>query len=175
MDTRYRPREEKPTTGHRKQQLKLRLVLLNVPFHCRHVLVQDETAAELIVRMPAFTGWHHVANLTFTGRHATEYEAVFNWKSICQSKHPSSTRSRMFLKCNRSDSPLGHCIHVNTHRRHFAAAVLVELVATRLTSEAIKKKLVAKITVSQFEKGFPYLWRERRMQMFNSGCTTRSS
>lgn len=47
-----------------------------------------------------------------------------------------------------SNSPFAHGIHVHTNSRDFATAVLVKFVAACLTSEAIKKKLVAKITVS---------------------------
>lgn len=39
--------------------------------------------------------------------------------------------------------------------------MLVKLVATCLTPEAVKKKLVAEITVSQFEECFPYLHSRR--------------
>ena len=60
-------------------------------------------------------------------------------------------------KKNLANSPFAHRIHVHAHSRDLAAAVLVKLVATCLTSEAIKEKLVAKITVSQLEKSFPYL------------------
>ena len=59
------------------------------------------------------------------------------------------------------NSPFAHCVHVHTHCRDLATAVLVKFVATCLTSEAVKKKLVAKITVSQLEKGFPYLNRKK--------------
>lgn len=52
-----------------------------------------------------------------------------------------------------SNSPF----HINTHSGDFATAVLVKFVATCLTPEAIKKKFMAKITVSQLEKRFPYL------------------
>lgn len=58
-------------------------------------------------------------------------------------------------------SPFTHCVHVYTHSRDLATAMLVKFVATRLTSEAIKKKLVAKVTVSQLEESFPYLDIER--------------
>lgn len=54
-------------------------------------------------------------------------------------------------------SPFTDRIHVQTHRRDLAAAVLVEFVATRLTPEAVKEELVAEITVGQFEEGLPYL------------------
>lgn len=47
-----------------------------------------------------------------------------------------------------NNSQFAHSIHVHTHSRDFATAVLVEFVAACLASEAIKKKLVAKITVS---------------------------
>lgn len=56
------------------------------------------------------------------------------------------------------DLPLD-CIHVHTHCGHFATAVLMKFVAARLTSEAIKEKLVTEITVGQLEEGFPYLQR----------------
>lgn len=59
------------------------------------------------------------------------------------------------------NSPFADGIHVHTHRGNFAAAVLVKFVATRLTPEAVKEKLVAEITVSQFEEGFPYLHNGR--------------
>lgn len=64
----------------------------------------------------------------------------------------------------KSDSPLAHRVHVQTHGGDLAAAVLVKLVATRLTSEAIKKKLVAEITVGQLEKRFPYLRRQKAVK-----------
>lgn len=54
------------------------------------------------------------------------------------------------------DSPLD-CVHVHTNCGHFATAVLVKFVTTRLTSEAVEKELVAEITVGQLEEGFPYL------------------
>lgn len=57
------------------------------------------------------------------------------------------------------DLPLD-CVHVHTHCGDLATAVLMEFVATCLTSEAIEKKLVTEITVGQFKEGFPYL-RER--------------
>lgn len=59
------------------------------------------------------------------------------------------------------NSPFAHCVHVHTYSRYLAAAVLVKFVATRLTSEAVKKKLVAKVTVSQLEEGFSYLCRHK--------------
>lgn len=48
---------------------------------------------------------------------------------------------------------------VHTHRGHFGAAVLVKLVAARLTSEAVQKKLLAYVTKGQLQKGFSYLSR----------------
>lgn len=55
------------------------------------------------------------------------------------------------------DLPLTDCVHVHTYCGDLATAVLVKFVATRLTSEAIKKKLVTEITVGQLKEGFPYL------------------
>lgn len=55
------------------------------------------------------------------------------------------------------DLPLTDCIHIHTYCGDLATAVLMKFVATRLTSEAIKKKLVTEITVGQLKEGFPYL------------------
>lgn len=63
------------------------------------------------------------------------------------------------------DLPLD-CVHVHTHCGDFATAVLMKFVATCLTSEAIKKKLVTKITVGQLEEGFPYL--QKRVHMYGN-------
>ena len=49
--------------------------------------------------------------------------------------------------------PLGDGVHVQAHRGHLAAAVLVELVATGLASEAVEEELVAEVTVGQLEEG----------------------
>lgn len=58
-------------------------------------------------------------------------------------------------------SPFTDRVHVHTHRGNLAAAVLVKFVATGLTPEAVKEKLVAEITVSQLEECFPYLHNQR--------------
>ena len=49
--------------------------------------------------------------------------------------------------------PLGDGVHVQAHRGHLAAAVLVELVATGLAPEAVEEELVAEVTVGQLEEG----------------------
>lgn len=69
------------------------------------------------------------------------------------------TLAEQLLHVLNPNSPFAHCIHVHAHSRDLATAVLVKFVATCLTSEAVKKKLLAKITVRQLEEGFSYLRR----------------
>lgn len=79
--------------------------------------------------------------------------ATFSWWNIT-SKASGTANDKHY-----SNSPLSYSIHVHTHGGDLATAVLVKLVATCLTSEAIEKELVAKITVSQLEESFAYLYR----------------
>lgn len=72
--------------------------------------------------------------------------------------HPQM-KSAEYLHVVNPNSPFAHCIHVDAHGRDLATAVLVKFVAACLTSEAVKKKLVAEITVCQLEEGFSYLRR----------------
>lgn len=84
-----------------------------------------------------------------------------------QEKKQTSTN----LKCKTeilSHSPLTDCIHIHTYCGDLATAVLVKFVAARLTSEAVKKKLVTKITVGQLKEGFPYLQKKKEVNM--SAC-----
>ena len=53
--------------------------------------------------------------------------------------------------------PLGDGVHVQAHRGHLAAAVLVELVATGLTAEALEQELAAEVAEGQREEGLPHL------------------
>ena len=80
--------------------------------------------------------------------------------TVTKCLHPlTNLRALLHYPEHLFNSPFAHCIHVHAHSRDLATAVLVKFVATCLTSEAIKKKLVAKITVGQLEEGFPYLQR----------------
>lgn len=51
---------------------------------------------------------------------------------------------------------------VHTDCRHFAAAMFMKLVATRLAAETMKQKLKAEITKGQVEVGLPDLPKEMR-------------
>ncbi len=53
---------------------------------------------------------------------------------------------------------------VHTHRGHSGAAVLVKLVAARLTSEAVQKKLLTYVTKGQLQERFSYLRRGRSFE-----------
>lgn len=92
------------------------------------------------------------------------------------SKSTWSHPSRSFLAIQTSNSPFTDCVHVHTHRGNLAAAVLVKFVAARLTPEAVEEKLVAEITVGQFEERFPYLRRPRgdNENTFTSGMNEGS-
>lgn len=70
---------------------------------------------------------------------------------VCNLEQPGCSSTLL------TDSPFRHGVHVHTHRGDLAAAVLVKLVATRLTPEAVEQKLVAEVTVGQLEERFPYL------------------
>ena len=60
--------------------------------------------------------------------------------------------------------PLGDGVHVQAHRGHLAAAVLVELVATGLAPEAVEEELVAEVTVGQLEEGLADLGGARERE-----------
>lgn len=50
---------------------------------------------------------------------------------------------------------------IHTHRGHFGAAVLVELVAARLATESVQKELLAYVAEGQLQVRFPNLKEER--------------
>lgn len=53
---------------------------------------------------------------------------------------------------------------VNTHEWDLRAAALVELVAARLTAEALEQELPAEITEGQCEESLPHLPANQRKQ-----------
>lgn len=78
------------------------------------------------------------------------------------------------MKSNKDillDLPLTDCIHIHTYCGDLATAVLMKFVATRLTSEAVKKKLVTEITVGQLKEGFPYLHKRGRNECMCAATT----
>lgn len=55
----------------------------------------------------------------------------------------------------REQQELTDVVPVNTHGGHFGTAVLMELIATSLASEAIQQELLTDVTESQLQKCFP--------------------